>query len=89
MFGLASCHVFVTDVGDARLQVGDCGVVVRPLDPEVFYKGLKEMITIEIRKAIGLAARRRVLKNFTSLVMVKSTEETLTSLINGMKVLKL
>ena len=57
----------VTDVGDARRIVGDCGWVVPPRDPPAFAIALGEVTKLPAaeRRSRGLAARRRVVENFT------------------------
>lgn len=51
-----------TDVGDASLMLGDCGVIVNKEDSQALAKGLDELVdyTVDQRKELGLKARARV-----------------------------
>jgi glycosyltransferase involved in cell wall biosynthesis len=57
----------VTDVGDARHIVRDCGWVVPPRDPDAFAGALAEVAKLPAaeRRRRGLAARTRMVENFT------------------------
>jgi glycosyltransferase involved in cell wall biosynthesis len=57
----------VTDVGDARRIVGNCSWVVPPQDPQAFAAALADAAKLSAaeRSRCGLAARMRVLENFT------------------------
>ncbi len=57
----------VTDAGDARLIVGDSGIVVETCSPERLADGLTAIIckTDEERKGLGELARRRVEAHFS------------------------
>ena len=56
-----------TDVGDARHIVGDTGRVVAPGDPTAFVQAISEIAALpaDRRRRLGLAARDRILANFT------------------------
>jgi len=56
----------VTDVGDASWIVGETGRVVPRRDPTALAEGWKELIALgeEGRKALGNAARKRVMESF-------------------------
>lgn len=71
----------VTDVGDARRQVGDTGVIVQPGSEEALYQGLNAMLTAPDRGARGSAARQRVLEHFTLTKMVRRTEAALAHVV--------
>ena len=47
----------VTDVGDAALIVGDCGVVVPPGDPKALADGWRQLITKDIASLKDLGGR--------------------------------
>lgn len=83
-----SCGVpcVVTDVGDSAFIVGDTGRVVPPQNPEALAKAWQELIDlgIEERKALGLAARTRIVNNF-SLESVVAQYENLYQNIVGQK----
>jgi len=64
-----SCGVpcVVTDVGDTALLVGRTGVVVPPRDPERLAAGVRDLLRLsdEDRRALGSAARRRIVDEFS------------------------
>ncbi len=64
-----SCGVpcAVTDVGDSALIVGNTGRVVPPRDSEALANAWKELIELgpEGRKALGKAARARIIESFS------------------------
>jgi glycosyltransferase involved in cell wall biosynthesis len=55
-----------TDVGDSKLIVADTGLVVPPSDSDALARSLLVMAvkTSEERRALGQAARARIIKNF-------------------------
>lgn len=67
----------VTDVGDARRQVGETGIVVSPNSEEALYDGLVAMLARKDLKECGAKARERAVQNFTNSRMVKRTETAL------------
>jgi glycosyltransferase involved in cell wall biosynthesis len=56
-----------TDVGDARRIVGDVGSIVAPGDPQAFAVALRDVAALPEaeRRRRGLAARARIVANFT------------------------
>lgn len=64
-----SCCVpcVMTDVGDARWAVGNTGKVVPPQNPEELAHAWKELVIMdgEERKALGKAARARIIEYFS------------------------
>ena len=68
----------VTDLGDCGWLVGDTGVVVPPRDTEALAAGLEHLVNLgpDGRRALGAAARRRILENF-SLASVAQRYEAL------------
>ncbi len=64
-----SCGVpcVVTDVGDSAWIVGNTGRIVPPRNPQLLARGWKELIDMgaEPRKALGKAARDRIIGNFS------------------------
>ena len=56
-----------TEVGDARHIVGDTGRVVAPGDPAAIVQAISEIAELpaDRRRQLGLAARDRILTNFT------------------------
>jgi glycosyltransferase involved in cell wall biosynthesis len=56
----------VTDVGDSASVVGNAGIVVPANDPEALGRGLLSALglSLESRRALGTAARRRIEDNF-------------------------
>jgi len=67
----------VTDVGDSAYMVGDCGIVVRPESPRELAEGWRKVISMEPdeRKALGLAARRRIEESFTLRTIVSRYQD--------------
>lgn len=56
----------VTDVGDSALIVGDTGEVVAPGDPVALAQEWRKLLEAgpEVRRGLGVAARRRVQQHF-------------------------
>lgn len=81
-----SCGVpcVVTDVGDSAWIVGDAGRVVPPGDPEALAKAGKELISLgsEGRKALGKAARERIIESFSLDSIVYQYEQLYASILN-------
>ncbi|MFZ5652554.1 MAG: glycosyltransferase [Bacillota bacterium] len=67
----------VTDAGDSGILVGDTGKVVPPKDPLALAEALEELVMIgaEGRKALGLAARHRIVDNYSLPAIVSKYEE--------------
>jgi glycosyltransferase involved in cell wall biosynthesis len=57
----------VTDVGDSAYLVGDTGLVVPPRNPAALAEACRELVCrgSEGRRALGLAARDRVVSQFS------------------------
>ena len=57
----------VTDVGDAAMLVGDCGIVVPKENPQALAEGLGRLLAVSAgeRRRMGLAAMERVRSGFT------------------------
>ena len=77
-----SCGVpcVVTDVGDSRIIVGDCGKVVIPNSVDEFSKGLEELMQKDLKK-LGECSRKRIVENFSIEKMVKKTERIICELV--------
>lgn len=71
-----ACEVpcIVTDVGDSKLIVGDYGIVVPPDNVDELYKGIKKMMSLDI-KNLGKKSRKRIIENFSIEKMVKNSEK--------------
>jgi glycosyltransferase involved in cell wall biosynthesis len=56
----------VTDVGDSASIVGETGIVVAPGDPDALAEAWRKLIEAgpEVRRSLGMAARRRVQTHF-------------------------
>jgi len=75
----------VTDVGDSSFTVGDAGVVIPPRDPHALARAWEQVLDLsrEDRRSLGEKARRRVMENFTTGVMVKTTADRLLEIVPG------
>ena len=61
----------VTEVGDSARIVGDTGMIVPPREPEALARALGDMIDeVGKRKALGRAARERVVTHFSVEAMI-------------------
>ena len=65
-----------TDIGDAAAIIGDCGIAVRPRDPEALAAGWEQLIGLgfERRAALGLRARERVVQRYDLASVVRCFE---------------
>lgn len=72
----------VTDVGDARRIVGDCGVVVPPRDSTALAEGLLRLLLLSAaeRQAIGRRARQRIQDKFSLVQMLAAYKALYLSL---------
>ncbi len=71
----------VTDVGDARLVVGELGVIVPPSNPKALAEGWEIMVgKIENDPRLGEAARERVKSMFSVPELIRKTSEELLRL---------
>jgi glycosyltransferase involved in cell wall biosynthesis len=72
----------VTDVGDCRWIVGECGRVVPPGDPDALAKGLNDLmdLSVEGRREMGQQARQRIESMFSISNLVAQTQEILSNL---------
>jgi glycosyltransferase involved in cell wall biosynthesis len=75
----------VTDVGDSALIVGETGMVVAPRDPHALAEAWRNLIQAgpEVRRRLGLAARRRVQQHFALPVIVERYQAIYTRLASG------
>ena len=75
----------VTDVGDSRLIVGETGVVVAPGDPGGLADGWRKLLEAgpEVRRHLGMAARRRVQQHFALSTIVERYQATYSRLAAG------
>lgn len=71
-----------TDVGDARLVLGEYGVVVPPRDPEALVGGIIELLDRLNSESTSLCAqaRLRIVENFSLETMVWRTSEALEAI---------
>jgi glycosyltransferase involved in cell wall biosynthesis len=70
----------VTDVGDSKTIVGDCGEVVKPNSWECLKKGIENILKKDLKK-LGECSRKRVVENFSIEKMVKKTEEEICAVL--------
>ncbi len=75
----------VTDVGDARVAVGDSGVVIRPRNSGDLLQAWRSLLMLPERDRMmrGATARTRILEQFDSERMVHATERVLIGLLQG------
>lgn len=80
-----SCGVpcVVTGVGDSALLVGNTGIVVPPRDPEGLASGINRLLDLsdQERRALGGAARARVVSEFSLDKMADSFSSLYLSLL--------
>ncbi len=78
-----ACHVpcVVTDVGDSALCVGDTGIVVPPMRPDLLADGMIQMINAPDRSELGIKARQRIETEFALSDIVKKYEQVYTSIM--------
>jgi glycosyltransferase involved in cell wall biosynthesis len=75
----------VTDVGDSAWVVGAAGIVVPPDDCKALSEAIARLsrLSREDRSTLGEQARKRVVENFSTDVMVRSTEDALVALMGN------
>ncbi len=75
----------VTDVGDSKAIVGDCGIVVPPKNSCALAKGISQMLsTGYLGNASHLArSRSRIVEKFSVAKLTLETERCLTALVSG------
>jgi glycosyltransferase involved in cell wall biosynthesis len=67
-----------TDVGDARLLVGQCGIVVPAKDPEALADGIIRSLSGN-RLELGNVARKRIVAHFSVERLAQRTEEAIVA----------
>jgi glycosyltransferase involved in cell wall biosynthesis len=76
----------VTDVGDLAVIVGETGVVVPPKDPQALADGWRRLLldmSQEDRMRLGLAARQRIVENYSLEKIVEQYERLYESLVTS------
>lgn len=68
-------HGVVTDVGDCRLVAGETATIVPSNDVEVLANALRKKL--EVSERFNMAARQRILDNFTVMHLGDRTEQAL------------
>lgn len=73
----------VTDIGDSAMLVGDTGKVAPPRDPAALCSAWAELIALGPvrRRALGAAARERVLKHFSIDAMLGRYEQLYSAVL--------
>lgn len=75
----------VTDVGDSAMMVDRTGIVVPPENPDALAEGWRKLIDVgpEVRRKLGMAAKKRVQQNFALPAIVERYQEIYTELASG------
>lgn len=75
----------VTDVGDSAMIVGQTGIVVPPANPDALANAWRKLIDAgpEVRRHLGIAARRRVKEHFAISTIVERYQAIYTRLAPG------
>ncbi len=75
----------VTDVGDSRHIVGDCGIVVPPKDPYALMKGWMKILGSDPQnlQTIRRNSRQRIVDHFALERMIQKTETALLNMMPG------
>lgn len=70
-----SCEVpcIVTDVGDSKMIVGECGMVIPPNDEQRLYEAIMQMIQRD-RQLLGKLSRNKIVREFSLQRMVDETQ---------------
>jgi len=71
----------VTDVGDSRWLIGDCGEVVPPQNPAALAEAIMHCLRTD-RHELGRKARARIVENFSTQRLATHTEEAIVSLVS-------
>ncbi|HMX95660.1 MAG TPA: glycosyltransferase, partial [Elusimicrobiota bacterium] len=76
-----------TDVGDARVLLGDSGVIVRPSDPDAFCAGIEKLISMgpQARAHLGRIARERIVRDYSFAKMVNAYQALYQEIKSGRK----
>jgi glycosyltransferase involved in cell wall biosynthesis len=74
-----------TDVGDSPFIVGDAGIIIPPRNPNALADAWKKTLALprEDRLAMGTKARKRIMENFTTDLLVKNTVDCLLKTMAG------
>ncbi len=70
----------VTDVGDSKMIVGECGIVVKPNNVDELNNGIEELLKKDLKK-LGICSRKRVIENFSIANMVNKTEKEIVKCV--------
>jgi len=73
-----SCEVpcIVTDVGDSKMIVGECGIVIPPNDEQRLYEAIMQMIQRD-RQLLGKLSRNKIVREFSIQRMVDETQNVI------------
>lgn len=69
----------VSDVGDSRWLIGECGVVVPSQNPAALAEGIIRCLADD-RDELGRKARARIIENFSTQKLATLTEQAIVSL---------
>jgi len=77
-----ACEVpcVVSDVGDSRFIVGECGEVIKPNSIKDLKKGIDNILKKDL-KSLAKCSRDRIVKNFSIEKMVKNTEREICAVL--------
>lgn len=78
-----ACEVpcIASDVGDARILLGNCGIILQSVTPQVMAEAIISMaaLSVDARQIMGKACRQRIVANFSVSTMVDNTLSLLRS----------
>ncbi|BCD67749.1 glycosyltransferase [Nitratiruptor sp. YY09-18] len=79
-----ACEVpcVVTDVGDSKIIVGECGEVAQPRNVEDLVEKIEMMFDRDLQE-LGKCSRKRIVENFSLEKMVQKTEDEIRKCVES------